>query len=126
MTDTRTEQERRAQRRAALEEANRIRSYRARLKVDVKADATAQLAIGLIAHPEPEAATMLVIDVLYQVQGLGKVRARDILNGAGVRNTTRRLNNLTDRERTGIIGELTDHAHRRAARRSATNGGPIQ
>lgn len=125
VTDTRTEEERREQRLAALEAGNRIRSYRAALKADIRADSTAALAIGVIAHPPQDAATMPVVAVLRPVPGLGAQRTTAILRAAGVRAGTRKLNDLTDRERSALIAELTDHAQRRASRRSASNGGPL-
>ena len=123
--DTRTPEERDAQARAALNYANSIRSHRARLKVELKADPTVALAIALVAHPDALTASMRVGELIANVPGLGKAKAARLLTAAGVRSASRRLNALTDRERRAIIDDLNTHAARRQARRSASNGGPI-
>jgi len=88
-----------AQRDAALEKANRTRSYRARLKDDIRAGLVDWREI--IRCPPEMARTMLLVDVLMAARRVGPQGTDAALLRADV-GTTRRLNQLTPRQITAI------------------------
>lgn len=91
------------QRQAALVEANRIRTRRARFKLDLKAG-RASIADVLIDPPE-WARSWQVFDVLMAVPQYGRVRAGAVLKRVGV-SPSKRLGGLTVRQRRELVGLL--------------------
>jgi hypothetical protein len=70
------------QRRAALEEANRVRLARAQLKRDLKAGRVS--IYDLLAEPPEWIETMPVAQLLQAVPGIGPVKARGMLQRTGI------------------------------------------
>lgn len=105
----------RAQRFAALERANAIRSARKRLKAELKARGAVAL-IALIVRPDyandlvadaPDglADTMHVRDALEATRGIGKVKAATVLRRAGVA-PSKTIGGLTRQQRARLAGAL--------------------
>lgn len=87
------------QRDSALAKANRTRSVRARLKVQVRnceVDPAALLDM-------PECGSLTILDLLVWQRGVGTANAQRVLRRAGVA-PTRPLSALTERERTALFG----------------------
>lgn len=117
-----TVQEREAQRQRALQEANEVRSWRARMKEDI---AAAQLnADEVILSEHPLVQTMQVDHVLRPVPGLGPTKRRQML-GRGLIAPSARVQDLTSRQRAFLLVELRRHResskvhHAKAAARAA-------
>jgi hypothetical protein len=97
-----------AQRMAALDHANEIRSERARIKRALK-DAGLEegrelVAELLISNPE-ELATVCVIDLISWIPKVGQYRAETLVMKAGCSLRTR-VGLLTDRQRDNLGHEL--------------------
>jgi hypothetical protein len=86
------------QRLDALGEANRIRTFRAGLKRDLKAGRLSFLDV----LRNPDCATMKVIDVLLAMPKIGRVKADKALRGAKV-SPAKTCGGITDRQ----LGELS-------------------
>jgi formamidopyrimidine-DNA glycosylase len=105
----------RAQRLAALERANTIRSGRKRLKIELKARGAIAL-IALIVRPEyanelvdgaPDglADTMHVRTALVATRGIGRVKADSVLRRAGVA-PSKTIGGLTRQQRARLAAAL--------------------
>lgn len=93
------------QRRHALQQANQVRSERARLKRDL---ATGKVGlVEILAQPPACARTARVGDLLLAVPKIGSVKAGRILSRCRI-SDSKTVAGLTDRQRT----ELTDHFQR--------------
>jgi hypothetical protein len=87
----------------ALAEANAIRTYRARLKGDIKLGRVS--ALGILAVPPEQTQTMKVIDVLLAMPSVGRVRANTMLRRAGV-SPSKTLSGLSERQRAQLLALL--------------------
>jgi len=98
-----------AQALAALSEANRIRSARAKVKRRIAAEknaaASRRLAAVHIEHPPEECATMAVVELLTTCRRLGGVGAAKYLRTAQVPPLTP-LGRLTQRQRRSLVAAL--------------------
>lgn len=91
------------QRREALEEANRIRSHRARLKRQVKNGAIAVPDILLDPHEEIE--TMKVFDLMLAMPKVGRVKANKVLQRTRV-SPSKTVGGLSERQRRELVSLL--------------------
>lgn len=92
-----------SQRRLALAEANRIRSFRAAAKRHVKhgqAD-----PVGLVLFPPEEMLTMKLDELLLQIPKVGRVKANRILFRTQC-SPSKTLGGLTERQRRALAAEL--------------------
>jgi hypothetical protein len=89
------------QRLAALNEANRIRTKRARLKRDLTAGRASLLDLMV----EPDCATMKTMDALLALPKVGRVKAERALRRAKV-SPSKTLAGMTDRQRRELLAEL--------------------
>ena len=89
-----------AQYMAALERANEIRAFRARLKKDVKAGK--ESAYGIVACPPEMTATMKVFDLLLAMPKTGRVRANKLLRRCSV-SPSKTLAGLSDRQGRDLL-----------------------
>jgi len=86
------------QRRRALQQANQVRSERARLKKDL---ATGNVGLAELARPPACARTARVRDLLVALPKIGSVKAGRILTRCGIADT-KTLAGLTDRQRAAL------------------------
>ena len=91
------------QRMAALEEANRIRSRRAQLKRDLKAQRATLLDV--LETPPDWLDTAKVFDILLAAPKVGRVKASKALNRAGV-SPSKTIGGMTDRQRHDLLDLL--------------------
>lgn len=103
-----------AQRRTALEEANRIRKARAAMKRDLKAGRLKPAP--LIEDPPEWLETMKLFDLLLALPAVGRVKANKIVRGAAV-SPSKTVGGLSQRQRGEIAGLL---------RRQPTGVGPVR
>lgn len=101
-----------AQRRAALDEANRVRRRRAELKRELGEDRYLDLARDVLAAPDRDVAGMTVADVLKSCRGFGRVKVARLLRRATL-NPSRTLESLSERERAIVEAELYTAGERR-------------
>src|SRR5690242_1124859 len=101
-----------AQYMAALERANEIRAFRARLKKDVKAGK--ESAYGIVACPPEMTATMKVFDLLLAMPKTGRVRANKLLRRCSV-SPSKTLAGLSDRQRRDLLALLPHRGSRPCA-----------
>jgi hypothetical protein len=97
---------------AALERANEIRAFRARLKKDVKAGK--ESAYGIVACPPEMTATMKVFDLLLAMPKTGRVRANKLLRRCSV-SPSKTLAGLSDRQRRDLLALLPHRGSRPCA-----------
>lgn len=94
------------QRQAALEKAAQARRMRAELKEKLK---MGSLTLGELlqqANSDEVVGKMKVLSVLESLPGLGKVKARRIMEEIGI-SETRRLQGLGDQQRKKLFGKLS-------------------
>lgn len=89
-----------AQRMAALENATRVRIFRAQMKKAVKAGR--QDVCALIAAPPPEAETMKLHALLLATPKFGTVKANNVLKRAQV-SPSKTLGGLSERQRRETV-----------------------
>jgi len=77
------------QRRAALEKAAQIRKERAKVKNELKTSATTLPETIQLASTNEAIGKMKVIDLLQAMPGLGKVRARNLMDRIGISQSRR-------------------------------------
>jgi hypothetical protein len=103
-----------AQRISALSEANRIRVYRAQLKVNV---AFGEIdARDVIREPEQEVETMKIYDLLLAMPVIGKSKANRLLQAVAI-SPSKTLGGLTDRQRDELLtllGRVGQYSRRAA------------
>lgn len=92
-----------AQRLAALAQANRIRSERARLKAALRAGEAR--ATPLLLDPPPCLQSASVAEVLLAVPGIGEVKVRRLLRSCGL-SAGRKLEGLSERQREELVAAL--------------------
>lgn len=91
------------QRRRALDIANEVRTYRAHLKVDLKAGRV--LLDDVLDADDPLLASMAILDLLVAVPGFGRVKVLYTLRCARI-SPERPLGALTVRERRDLYAKL--------------------
>lgn len=92
-----------AQRMDALEGANRVRKYRARMKRQVKAGERSLLEA--LADPEPEVHTMKAFDLLRAAPKVGRVKANKGLTQARI-PPSKTVGGMTTRQRAELIAVM--------------------
>lgn len=92
-----------AQRLAALESANRVRSTRARFKLDVKRGAVS--AADALLDPPDWLESAKVLELLLAVPKVGRVKATRVLNLARV-SPSKSVGGLTARQRAELLALL--------------------
>jgi hypothetical protein len=89
-----------AQRLAALKRANEIRTYRARLKRELKAGRRS--IDSLLIHPPDEVLTAKLIDLLLAVPKYGRVKVNKILTQTRV-SPSKTIGGLSERQRIELV-----------------------
>lgn len=92
-----------AQRMAALQRANGIRSARARLKRDLKAGRTT--IHDLLSNPPEYVLTAKVFDMLLAVPRYGRVKANRVLQQCRV-SPAKTIGGLSERQRRELVERL--------------------
>jgi hypothetical protein len=95
------------QRMSALAKGNKIRTGRAELKRDIKADVSLADGIRLLTNPPALVHTMKVFDLLRSLNGVGKIKADAHLRHACV-SPSKTIAGLSDRQRAALVTRLLD------------------
>lgn len=93
------------QRQAALEKAAQARRARAELKERLKMGSLSLADLLSLAGSDEVVAKMKVLAVLESLPGLGKVKARRIMEEIGI-SETRRINGLGEQQRKKLFDKL--------------------
>jgi hypothetical protein len=93
------------QRQAALEKAAAARRARAELKEKLKMGSTSLPELFQLAGSDETVGKMKVLSVLESLPGLGKVKARRVLDELGI-SETRRVQGLGDNQRKKLLDKL--------------------
>lgn len=88
------------QRRAALQIANEIRTYRAELKREVKAGKKS--VIDLLLDPPEEIDTMRVVDLLLAAPKIGQAKVKKILATCRI-SPSKTVGGMSQRQRTELV-----------------------
>lgn len=88
------------QRMAALLRANEIRTYRANLKRDIKAQRVN--VVDILTDPPQKAESMHVIDLLLSVPKLGRVKVNTLLRQCRI-SPSKTLGGMSERQRDEIV-----------------------
>lgn len=91
------------QRMDALEVANEIRSYRAILKKDIKAQRVS--VVDLLLDPPEDLDTMKIQDLLISVPKLGRVKVNKLLQTCRV-SPSKTVGGMSDRQRVEMVAML--------------------
>jgi hypothetical protein len=91
------------QRRAALEHANEIRSFRAQLKKDVKAGRTD--VVLLLLSNEPKLQTMKVFELVKSAPRMGHYKTDRILRRLEI-SPSKTIGGMTERQRRELAARL--------------------
>ena len=94
------------QRQAALDKAAAARRARAEIKDKLKMGSTSLNELFAQADSDPNAGKMKVLTVLESLPGLGKVKARRVLEDVGI-SETRRVQGLGANQRTKLLETLS-------------------
>jgi hypothetical protein len=94
-----------AQRQAALEKAAAARRLRAELKEKLKAGSMTLKDLLDQSAKDEVVAKMKVVAVLESLPGLGKVKARRLMEEIGI-SETRRIQGLGDQQRKKLLDKL--------------------
>jgi hypothetical protein len=94
------------QRQAALDKAAAARRARAEIKDKLKMGSTSLGELFDQADSDPNAGKMKVLTVLESLPGLGKVKARRVLEDVGI-SETRRVQGLGANQRTKLLETLS-------------------
>jgi hypothetical protein len=94
------------QRQAALEKAAAARRARAEIKDKLKMGSTSLNELFDMAGSDPNAGKMKVLTVLESLPGLGKVKARRVLEDVGI-SETRRVQGLGENQRKKLLETLS-------------------
>lgn len=103
ITHTHTPERSIQQRMDALENANSIRSYRATLKRDIKAQRAS--VVSLLLDPPEELETMKIFDLLMSVPKFGRVKVNKLLQTCRI-SPSKTVGGMSDRQRAEIVGML--------------------
>jgi 5'-3' exonuclease len=93
------------QRQAALEQAAAARRSRAELKEKLKMGSTSLPELFRLAGSDDTVGKMKVLSVLESLPGLGKVKARRMMEELGI-SETRRVQGLGDNQRKKLLDKL--------------------
>jgi hypothetical protein len=93
------------QRQAALDKAAAARRARAEIKDKLKMGSTSLPELFDMAESDQNAGKMKVLAVLESLPGLGKVKARRVLEDVGI-SETRRVQGLGANQRTKLLEKL--------------------
>ena len=93
------------QRQAALDKAAAARRARAEIKDKLKMGSTSLNDLFDMAESDQNAGKMKVLTVLESLPGLGKVKARRVLEDVGI-SETRRVQGLGANQRTKLLEKL--------------------
>jgi hypothetical protein len=93
------------QRQAALDKAAAARRARAEIKDKLKMGSTSLPELFDMAENDTNAGKMKVLTVLESLPGLGKVKARRVLEDVGI-SETRRVQGLGTNQRTKLLEKL--------------------
>ena len=99
------------QRRAALEKAAAARQLRADVKTRLKSSATSLTDVIESAKVDDVLAKLRVVDLLQSMPGVGKVRAKEIMQRIGIADS-RRLRGLGAHQVTALLAEFADRTDR--------------
>ena len=94
------------QRQAALEKAAAARRVRAELKEKLKMGSTSLKELFDLADKDEVVGKMKVLTVLESLPGLGKVKARRMMDEVGI-SETRRLAGLGEQQRKKLFEKLS-------------------
>jgi hypothetical protein len=97
------------QRQAALEKAAAARRQRAELKDKLKMGSTTLEEVLQQAATDPVVGKMKMLALLESLPGLGKVRARRLMETVGI-SETRRVQGLGSKQRDALLTELAKSA----------------
>jgi hypothetical protein len=92
-----------AQRMDALQEANRVRTYRAGLKDELKAGE--KQLVDMLLDPPAEVETMKVFDLMLAAPKIGRVKANKVLQRARV-SPSKTIGGLSPRQRAQLVAVL--------------------
>jgi hypothetical protein len=92
------------QRQAALEKAAQARRMRAELKEKLKMGSTSLSELFSMADTDDIVGKMKVLAVLESLPGLGKVKARRLMEDVGI-SETRRLRGLGSQQRKDLLAK---------------------
>jgi len=107
----------------ALAQANRVRLRRASLMRWLHGTSSAEShekAAELIVEPDPTVHSMLTLDLLQRIRGVGPAQAERMLELADI-SPTRTLGALTARQRAGLAALLRLRADQLSARNQRTD-----
>ena len=96
------------QRQAALEKAAAARRRRAELREKLKMGSTSLKELLEEADRDEVVGKMKVLTLLESLPGVGKVRARRIMEEKNI-SETRRLRGLGDKQREALLEEFSSH-----------------
>jgi hypothetical protein len=94
------------QRQAALEKAAAARRQRAELKEKLKMGSTSLKELLAEAERDETVGKMKVVAVLESLPGVGKVRARRLMDDIGI-SETRRIRGLGAQQRDALLKEFS-------------------
>lgn len=99
------------QRAAALEKAAMARQLRADVKLRLKSSRTSLTEILQESKADAVVAKMRVVDLLQSMPGVGKVRAKEIMERIGIADS-RRLRGLGANQVQALLEEFAHRANR--------------
>lgn len=88
------------QRMAALDQANAVRSYRANLKRDIKAQRVN--VVDILTDPPQKAETMRVVDLLLSIPKLGRVKVNALVRRCRI-SPSKTVGGMSDRQRQDLV-----------------------
>ena len=91
------------QRMDALESANEIRSYRAKLKRDIKVGRTS--VVHLLVDPPEEIETMKIFDLLLAMPKMGRVKVNKLLMQCRI-SPSKTVGGMSERQRDEVVSML--------------------
>jgi len=94
------------QRKAALAKAGEARRVRADLKDQLKEGTVGLAEVIEMAEGNETVAKTKVLTILESLPGVGKVKARRLMESIGI-SESRRLRGLGDQQRRGLLDALT-------------------
>lgn len=85
---------------AALDQANAVRSYRANLKRDIKAQRVN--VVDILTDPPQKAETMRVVDLLLSIPKLGRVKVNALVRRCRI-SPSKTVGGMSDRQRQDLV-----------------------